>query len=73
MSVYDDPIWLCRLFVIFALGELYSPQAANKNVRGVPGTAFFLKAMAMFQDLHEEPTIPYIETLLLIVSIPLKY
>ncbi len=71
MNTYDDPIWLCRLFVVFALGELYSERATRtKGGRGVPGTAFFLQAMSILQDLHEEPTIPYIETLLLIVSCP---
>jgi proline utilization trans-activator len=58
------------MFVVFALGDLYSERASRtKNGRGVPGTAFFLRAMALLQDLHEEPTIPYIETLLLIVSV----
>jgi hypothetical protein len=58
------------MFVVFALGDLYSERTSRtKNGRGVPGTAFFLRAMTLLQDLHEEPTIPYIETLLLIVSV----
>lgn len=67
-STYDDPIWLCRLFLIFALGELYTAHSASSNnAQGVPGTAFFMRAMSLFQDLHEEATVSYIETLLLMV------
>jgi proline utilization trans-activator len=69
LQTYDDPVWLCRLFVVFALGELYSQRASKPNSgREVPGITYFLKAMALFQDLYEEPTISYIETLLVIVS-----
>lgn len=71
LTTFDDPIWLCRLFTCFALGEVYSVRT-QKNTKGtgVPGTAFFLKAMDMFQDLYEEPTIQYIEALLLLVRFP---
>lgn len=68
MPVYDDPIWICRLFVIFALGELYAHRAHSKKSRAVPGTIYFLKAMTILQEIHEEPSISYIETVLLIVS-----
>lgn len=65
----DDHVWLCRLFVVFALGELYSQGASDtKGGRSVPGTSYFMKAMELFEDLYEEPTIEYIETLLVIVS-----
>lgn len=68
---YDDPIWLCHLFVVFALGQLYSePAQETETGLEVPGTAYFLKAMTLFQGLYEEPTIPYIETLLVIVRSP---
>lgn len=72
LSLDKDPIWRCRLFAVFALGELYSERVSEtRSERGVPpGTAYFEKAMALFQDLYEEPTIPYIETLLVIVSGP---
>lgn len=64
-QTHDDPVFLCRLFVVFALGELYSKKTAvTGNRRTVPGTAFFLQAMSLFQDLHEEADVDYIETLL---------
>jgi hypothetical protein len=68
-EILDDRVWLCRLFAVLALGELYSGgRAGAPKGTGVPGTGFFVKAMGFFQDMHEEPTVPYIETLLLLVS-----
>jgi proline utilization trans-activator len=64
----DDNVWLCRLYVVFALGELYRQGASASKNGCVPGTAYFMKAMDLFEDLYEEPTIEYIETLLAIVS-----
>ena len=64
-----DPTFLCRMFVVLALGELYLRKTAmsNEGHRVVPGTEFFLQAMSLFRELYEEPDIEYIETLLLIV------
>ncbi|KAJ9149000.1 C6 transcription factor [Pleurostoma richardsiae] len=62
-----DPMFLCRMFVVFALGELYLRKSAltNDGQRAIPGTSFYLQAMSLFQELYEEPDIEYIETLLL--------
>jgi hypothetical protein len=64
-----DKTWFCRVFVVFALGELYRQHAGPKRDQAVPGCGYFESAMALFEDLYEEPTIEYIETILLIVSI----
>ncbi|KAI9048299.1 hypothetical protein LZ554_008094 [Drepanopeziza brunnea f. sp. 'monogermtubi'] len=66
LEVLNDPIWLCRLFTVFALGEIYTVRSTKPSGNGVPGIAFFLKALDFFQDLYEEPTVEYIETLLLL-------
>lgn len=66
LDVLNDPIWLCRLFTVFALGEIYTVRSSKP--KGVPGISFFLKALEYFQDLYEEPTVEYIETLVLLVS-----
>lgn len=68
LEVLNDPIWLCRLFTVFALGEIYTVRSTKPRGNGVPGISFFLKALDFFQDLYEEPTVEYIETLLLLVS-----
>ncbi|TVY36614.1 putative transcriptional regulatory protein [Lachnellula subtilissima] len=64
LDVLNDPIWLCRLFTVFALGEIYTVRSSKP--KGVPGISFFLKALEYFQDLYEEPTVEYIETLVLL-------
>lgn len=53
---------------MFALGEIYTVRSTKPRGNGVPGISFFLKALDFFQDLYEEPTVEYIETLLLLVS-----
>lgn len=68
MGKCNDNVWLCRLYAVFALGELYSQGASASKSGRVPGTGYFMKAMDLFEDLYEEPTIEYIETLLVIVS-----
>jgi proline utilization trans-activator len=59
--------------VVFALGELYRQHARPKHEQGVPGCAYFESAMELFEDLYEEPTIEYIEAILLIVSSLLSF
>lgn len=68
-----DSVWICKLFVILALGEMYStslPAAKEARPSSVPGTGYFLTAVGLLQDLFEEPSIAQIETLLLFVSRP---
>jgi len=63
-----DQTWYCRMFTVFALGELYTLRPRPRDEKGVPGCAYFEYAMELFEDLYEEPTIEYIETILLIVG-----
>lgn len=64
---FDDPVFLCKLFALFAMGEMYSNRRLSSTKgAGIPGTGFFVQAMSLFQDLHEEATVPYIETLLIL-------
>lgn len=59
-----EPVWLARLFVIFALGELYLNKTPMGNDGAtVPGTHFFLQATSLFPDWYEEVDLQYIETL----------
>lgn len=72
LTVEQDPLLACRLFTIFALGELYTNRANEdqrlENAPNVPGLGFFVRAMSLFQEIREEATMSYIEALLLIVS-----
>jgi proline utilization trans-activator len=64
-----DPVWLTKMFTVLALGELYSSAMSPMTNNGrTPGMQFFQQAMSVFQDLYEDPTVDYIEALLLIVS-----
>ncbi|KFA77542.1 hypothetical protein S40288_08693 [Stachybotrys chartarum IBT 40288] len=66
-SPQHDPIWVCQLFAILALGEMYSTSLRGKETSppSVPGTGYFLTAVGLLQDLFEEPSVAQIETLLL--------
>ncbi|KPM46543.1 hypothetical protein AK830_g67 [Neonectria ditissima] len=68
-STEFDSVWVCKFFVILALGEMYStslPAAKEgRSSSSVPGTGYFLTAVGLLQDLFEEPSIAQIETLLL--------
>lgn len=66
-----DSVWICKFFVVLALGEMYStslPAAKEARPSAVPGTGYFLTAVGLLQDQFEEPSIAQIETLLLFVS-----
>ncbi|KAJ4017470.1 hypothetical protein NW761_014383 [Fusarium oxysporum] len=39
---------------------------AHHNQADIPGTGFFLRDLDLFEDLYEEPTVSYIETVLLL-------
>lgn len=70
-DVQHDSVWLCKLFAVLALGEMYSSSlSTGKDDRNdsVPGTGYFLTAVGLLQDLFEEPSIAQIETMLLFVS-----
>ncbi|KAL2817019.1 fungal-specific transcription factor domain-containing protein [Aspergillus cavernicola] len=63
-----DPTWACKLFVVLALGELYScstPAPGDASISPVPGTGYFLVAVGLLQDLFEEPSLAQIELMLL--------
>jgi hypothetical protein len=67
----NDSVWVCKFFVILALGELYSTTltaAKEASASTVAGTGYFLTAVELLQDVFEEPSIEQIETLLLFVS-----
>lgn len=64
----QEPLWLCRMFAMFALGELYSTRMNRDRGTTVPGTGFFIISIGFLQDLYEEPSTDYVEALVLVVS-----
>ncbi|KAL1875711.1 hypothetical protein VTK73DRAFT_9900 [Phialemonium thermophilum] len=70
-ALRHESMWVCKFFVVLALGEMYSaslPAAKEARPASVPGTQYFLTAVRLFQDQFEEPSIAQIETLLLFMQ-----
>ncbi|KAH8800284.1 putative C6 transcription factor [Xylogone sp. PMI_703] len=64
---FDDPVFLCKLFALFAMGEMYANRRLSSTEGpDIPGTGFFTQAMSLLQDLHEEASVMYVEALLII-------
>ncbi|OKL62323.1 hypothetical protein UA08_02518 [Talaromyces atroroseus] len=63
----DDTVFLCKIFALFSMGEMYSNRRLpSTRDSDIPGTGFFLQAMSLTQDLHEEASVAYVEALLII-------
>ena len=62
-----DRIWMCSLFVMLALGELYSNWHGDASETTVPGTRYFLQAMSLIEDRYEDASIEYLQALNLMV------
>ena len=65
---FDDPVLTCKLFALFALGEVYSARSNSTLECNVPGAAYYVNAMTLIPILPERPSLTHIETLLLLVS-----
>lgn len=64
-----DLLFMCHLFAMLALGELYSHCKTNAADARVPGTSYFVQAVNLLQDLYEVGSIEQVQILLLLVSI----
>ncbi|EED18596.1 C6 transcription factor, putative [Talaromyces stipitatus ATCC 10500] len=63
----DDTVFLCKLFALFSMGEMYANRRLGSTKGSdIPGTGFFVQAMSLTQDMHEEPSVVYVEALLII-------
>ncbi|KAL4864909.1 fungal-specific transcription factor domain-containing protein [Aspergillus spectabilis] len=64
---YDnsDRMRLCRLLVVFALGESYNSEPVPE-IRLPPGTEFFEQALALLKIHHEDPSMDQVEALNLV-------
>lgn len=63
-----DLVWICKFFVLLALGEMYSNRQRRTTSQCVPGTDYFLQAMGLLQDLYETPSVEQVEVMILFVS-----
>lgn len=67
---FDDPVIKCKLFALFALGEVFSNPCTNDTGAPVPGTAYYARAMEYIVFLPERPCVTLVESLLLLVRFP---
>lgn len=58
--------WLCKLFALLALGEFYTHRKKSLDSYSIPGTAYYLKAINLLQDIYEDTNVTQVETLVLI-------
>lgn len=64
-SRFDCPVNTCKFFALFAFGEVYSIRSSSS---GLPGMAYYARAISLAQILPERPSITHVENLLLLVS-----
>ncbi|CAI7587813.1 unnamed protein product [Penicillium glandicola] len=60
-----NPVWMCKFFVLLALGEMYSNRKRRTADQHVPGTDYFLRAVGLLQDLYETPSVEQVEVMIL--------
>jgi hypothetical protein len=61
-------LWLCKFYALMALGETYTNRRGVHDSNRVPGTEYYVRAVHMLQDAHEEPSLMQVEVLTLLVS-----
>lgn len=63
-----DSLFTCKLWALFALGEVYSTRTPSSE-SCFPGLAYFARASRMLRVLNERPRMDSIETVLLLVRL----
>lgn len=58
----------CKLWALFALGEVYSSRTKSTSDNDFPGLAYFARASRILRGLRERPQAETVEVLLLLVS-----
>ncbi|OJD12488.1 hypothetical protein AJ78_06928 [Emergomyces pasteurianus Ep9510] len=60
-----DCLLYCQIFVILAFGQMYSINQWTSN-DGPPGFEYFQQAMNLLPDIHEQPSVTFVEVLALV-------
>ncbi|THW52527.1 hypothetical protein D6D21_00961 [Aureobasidium pullulans] len=60
-----DQLAVCKLFVLFALGEAYSIRSPLDNTGALPGLHYFARAKTILRVIPERPKIDHIEILVM--------
>ncbi|KAL3417413.1 fungal specific transcription factor domain-containing protein [Phlyctema vagabunda] len=65
-SNFNDPMFTCKFFALFGLGEVYSNRTPKHPEDVVHGLRYFLKASSLVQIFPERATIDHIENMVLL-------
>ena len=57
------PLWICYFLMTLAVGEQYLSHSPNGEI---PGMGFYIAAMRLYKSSYEEPTLEFVQLLLLI-------
>lgn len=57
------PLWICYFLITLAVGEQYMDHSPSGDI---PGMAFYMAAMRLYKSSYEEPTLQFVQTLILI-------
>lgn len=57
------PLWICYFLITLAVGEQYINHSPDDKI---PGMGFYIAAMRLYKSSYEEPTLEFVQTLLLI-------
>ncbi|PGH09853.1 hypothetical protein AJ79_05579 [Helicocarpus griseus UAMH5409] len=60
-----DCLLYCQIFIILAFGQMYSINQWT-SYDGPPGFEYFQQAMYLLPDIHEQPSVTFVEVLSLI-------
>ncbi|KAG9255501.1 fungal-specific transcription factor domain-containing protein [Emericellopsis atlantica] len=59
-------LWLAKFYALMSLGETYTNRRRVGNSHRVPGTDYYVLAVSILQEAHEEPTLMQVEVLTLL-------
>lgn len=57
------PLWICYFLITLAVGEQYMAHSPSGDI---PGMGFYMAAMRLYKSSYEEPTLQFVQTLILI-------
>lgn len=60
-----DCLLYCQIFIILAFGQMYSINQWT-SYDGPPGFEYFQQAMNLLPDIHEQPSVTFVEVLSLV-------
>lgn len=64
-----DTLTTCKLFALFALGDVYSSKGKSQSGSSFPGLLYFMYSCSLFPLLPERAKLDHIEISILLVSL----